>query len=431
MGSQPSETRLGLESDPRWQLIQRIVTSRPFQKSTKVRDLLLHIAEHTIHGRVETLTEQQIGRDVFGKPLHYTPTEDSSVRVHARQLRLKLHEYFDGPGREEPLVVEIPRGAYLPVFHEPGALLLNGRPDLGSGGRRTFRNLFPWVLSGILASTSFVLSHRLYNERGTTQESQLAARVAWPLSRVLDGRQTTYLILADANFAALRFLTGRRGSLEDYLSPDFQQKVAPLNPTARESKMLSYLFGSTLTSYANVANVRAILEGAGTLNEKVVVRSARELRVRDISKGHFILSGSQIANPWVSIFEKRLNFHVREDEVGGPGKYFLNRSPRPGELKVYRGLKWTGSTGLTYATLCIFPNAEGSGNISILQGLEQEGTEVAGAFLAKTDNQARLRTALSKLTAQPEQAWFEVLIQTKVIAGAPSESEIAAARLIE
>jgi hypothetical protein len=42
--------------------------------------------------------------------------EDSSVRVHARQLRLKLHEYFDGEGREEPMIVEIPKGAYNPCL---------------------------------------------------------------------------------------------------------------------------------------------------------------------------------------------------------------------------------------------------------------------------------------------------------------------------
>ena len=46
----------------------------------------------------------------------YSPLEDSSVRVHARQLRLKLHEYFDGVGRDESLVIEIPKGAYAPVF---------------------------------------------------------------------------------------------------------------------------------------------------------------------------------------------------------------------------------------------------------------------------------------------------------------------------
>jgi hypothetical protein len=38
-------------TDPRWQLIQRILASQPFQKSARLRDLLSHMALYTIHGR--------------------------------------------------------------------------------------------------------------------------------------------------------------------------------------------------------------------------------------------------------------------------------------------------------------------------------------------------------------------------------------------
>src|SRR5215472_8495400 len=103
-------------SDERWQLVQRIVASAPFQKSGRLRDLLQYITEQTIRGFGHDLTEQHIGEAVFHKSRGYSPLEDSSVRVHARQLRLKLHEYFDGVGRDEPLVLEIPKGAYAPVF---------------------------------------------------------------------------------------------------------------------------------------------------------------------------------------------------------------------------------------------------------------------------------------------------------------------------
>src|SRR6267378_1144233 len=82
-----------LLTDKRWQLVQRIVSSPPFQKSTRLRDLLQFVTERTIHGNAHELTEQHIGNALFHKPSDYSPLEDSSVRVHARQLRLKLHEY--------------------------------------------------------------------------------------------------------------------------------------------------------------------------------------------------------------------------------------------------------------------------------------------------------------------------------------------------
>src|ERR1700733_11679604 len=97
-----TEVDPALRADARWQLIERIVASPPFQKSARLKDLLSFLAERSIHGHVQDLTEHRIGSAVFGKARDYSVVEDSSVRVHVRQLRLKLHEYFDGEGREEP-----------------------------------------------------------------------------------------------------------------------------------------------------------------------------------------------------------------------------------------------------------------------------------------------------------------------------------------
>src|SRR4030088_1031521 len=104
------QTTADFTNDKRWQLVQRIVSRPPFQKSTRLRDLLQYVTEQTIHGNAHELTEQHIGNALFHKPSDYSPLEDSSVRVHVRQLRLKLHEYFNEDGRNEAIVLEIPKG---------------------------------------------------------------------------------------------------------------------------------------------------------------------------------------------------------------------------------------------------------------------------------------------------------------------------------
>src|SRR6202795_1815727 len=95
---QPKPT-VELLSDKRWHFVQRSVSSPPFQKSTRLRDLLQFITEQMIHGNAHELTEQHIGNALFHKPSDYRPLEDSSVRVHARQLRLTLHENLKKDGR--------------------------------------------------------------------------------------------------------------------------------------------------------------------------------------------------------------------------------------------------------------------------------------------------------------------------------------------
>ena len=55
----------GLQTDERWQLVQRIVCSAPFQKSTRLRELLQYLVEQTLHGNAHELTEQHIGNALF------------------------------------------------------------------------------------------------------------------------------------------------------------------------------------------------------------------------------------------------------------------------------------------------------------------------------------------------------------------------------
>ena len=71
-----------LRADARWQLIERITASLPFQKSTRLRDLLRFMAERSIRGEIQDLSEHRIGSAVFGKAQDYSVVEDSSVRVH-------------------------------------------------------------------------------------------------------------------------------------------------------------------------------------------------------------------------------------------------------------------------------------------------------------------------------------------------------------
>src|SRR5437879_4524229 len=150
-----------LLSDERWQLVQRIVSSTPFQKGTRLKDLLQYLTEQTIHGHAHELTEQHIGNVLFHKPSDYSPLEDSSVRVHARQLRLKLHEFFDEEGRNEPLILSIPKGSYTPVF-KPATKALNslGEAALGVSPAVPWRSKasLAWALCGVLTIVCIVLA---------------------------------------------------------------------------------------------------------------------------------------------------------------------------------------------------------------------------------------------------------------------------------
>lgn len=427
----PAEPKNSLAEDQRWQVAERIAASPGFQKSARLRELLLYITEQTLLGRASQLTEHEIGHAIFGKPVDYSPLDDSSVRVHARQLRLRLHEYFDSVGRSEPLVVEIPKGSYVPVFRKATGEAETPIASLNGIGAQRFRagRVLPWILCIILAMTCVYLGRRVYVSRNTAA-TPAPDNPPWPLSEVFDPEHRTHFVVSDVNYGMMRIIAQKPGSLEDYLKPDFPRSFMPHLRSEQEVPIMNYIYDSGLTSNADVSALITLIKLSGDFRDRAAVRFARDIRLRDLDEGNYIFLGSPGSNPWVQLFQSRLNFQESEELVGAGPKEFVNKAPQPGEQTDYVGLRFTGTSGEDYADIALLPSPANGTAILILQGLQQEGTEAAARFLANPNQRRVLRDALGLSSDPKNKAWFEALIRTKAVAGAPNSEVIVAARLI-
>src|ERR1700739_77285 len=416
-----------LRVDARWQLIERITASPPFQKSARLRDLLHFMAERSIRGQLQDLSEHRIGSAVFGKAQDYSVVEDSSVRVHVRQLRLKLHEYFDGEGREEPSIVEIPKGAYTTLFRtveqrtstNPARVEQKVRPQ-------SWIRVLPWALAAFFLATTVVV----WFLRSTVAIPPIPP---WPLAALFNPpNKPVEVVVADVNYGMTRLVDEQPVTLERYLSPSYRsgEDLTNPHPTGREARMMKYLSGSLLTSYADLVVVDTLMRLSGSSRDWLAIRSARELRPRDLESGNFVFVGSPSSNPWVSYFSGKLNFQEREGVVGASLKFFQNLHPQPGEQEKYQGLAFTGSSGEDYATISLLPVPTGRGSVLILQGLQQEGTEAAGLSLADARNRQKLQEALGFSGTPTQPVYFEALIRTQAVAGAPNATSIVATRVL-
>jgi len=258
------------------------------------------------------------------------------------------------------------------------------------------------------------------------------ANPPWPFTRIFDTHHQTIVVVADGNYGMLRILTGQRGSLEQYLSRDFLQKAAGVRLGKAQTNFLDYISDSTLTSFADVADAVSLVKAAGPLQRQVTVRSAKDMKIRDLDHENYIFIGSPASNPWVSLFRDRLNFRESETAVGKSLKVFVNTKPLPGEQAQYEGLRWTGAEGDDYATIALLPNITQDGSVLILQGLQQEGTEAAGRFLADPENRQKLQRALGIPAADrvTGNLWFEALIRSRTVSGAPNSTTLVAIRRI-
>src|SRR5580765_556931 len=110
--------------------IDRLVHSQVLHGSESLCKLLRYLAEHALDHPGSSLKEYQIATEVFGRPHDFDPQHDSTIRVQAGRLRLKLAEYYSTEGAEDDLVVEIPKGTYVVSFHNRAAL--PARPRLAT-----------------------------------------------------------------------------------------------------------------------------------------------------------------------------------------------------------------------------------------------------------------------------------------------------------
>lgn len=63
-----------------------------------------------------------IGVDVFGRSAQYDPRLDPVVRVEAARLRTKLAQYYAGPGYDDRIVIDLPKGSYVPEFRRQASI---------------------------------------------------------------------------------------------------------------------------------------------------------------------------------------------------------------------------------------------------------------------------------------------------------------------
>jgi Tol biopolymer transport system component len=100
--------------------VEKILASPRFTHSERLKRFLRFSVEEALAGRGENLKEYVLALAVFDKDASHDPGADPIVRVEARRLRARLKEYYESDGRADPIRIDIPKGAYVPLFERVG-----------------------------------------------------------------------------------------------------------------------------------------------------------------------------------------------------------------------------------------------------------------------------------------------------------------------
>src|ERR1700682_2790190 len=125
--------------------LRRLLASRHLRESHQLSALLEFVVRETLEGRADGLKEYLLGASVFGRRHDYDPRHDGIVRVQATSLRKRLEKYYLDEGVRDPVVIDIPRGAYVPHFRyaeiqDPVPLPAPSEPVVQPATRRPLLN---------------------------------------------------------------------------------------------------------------------------------------------------------------------------------------------------------------------------------------------------------------------------------------------------
>jgi TolB-like protein/Flp pilus assembly protein TadD len=125
--------------------LERVLASPRFSRNERMSRFLRFAADLYLEGEERQLKESVIAVEVFGRRPDHDPSQDSIVRTEAGRLRARLAEYYLNEGKDDELIIELPKGGYTPAFH-----IRQPTPEIPAPTRRPSHRIWLIALASIL-----------------------------------------------------------------------------------------------------------------------------------------------------------------------------------------------------------------------------------------------------------------------------------------
>jgi len=96
--------------------VKRVVHSSDFTVPERARKFLSYVVGETLGGRADRIKAYSIAIEVFGRSAAFDAQSDPVVRIEAGRVRRALEHYYLTAGRDDPIIIDIPKGGYVPSF---------------------------------------------------------------------------------------------------------------------------------------------------------------------------------------------------------------------------------------------------------------------------------------------------------------------------
>ncbi len=407
--------------------LERILSSPAFSQSQRISRFLRFVVEEVLKNGPDQLKEYSLGVTVFDRDAEYDPRTDSIVRVEAGRVRNKLREYYDKEGREDRVIIDLPKGSYIPSITTREAR----REGRRLSGTAIGRGKLLLILLGASALLSASLAvYRTYENAELRKELEATHRpVVAPEIRTLwapflsPGAQTyvvfgsPFFFFSPANRLFIRpyDIRDAQSSETDPVFRKLQERFGPIIPTPRYDYVLE---GDSLA----LQRLTDFLVRTGVA---VKPMPAYTTTWDAIQSGNIILLGAPRMNHLLSHFPRDMDFEW-ESETN-----LRNRNRQPGEQEVYTGMGPQGYSSVArdprehfydYAVVGLFPGLRPDREILVISAHGGPGVSEAVEYLTRSETLRQLSDSL-KFGDSGRRHYFQLLLQIYVDRGIPVRTE--------
>lgn len=433
-----------LDAEECWALLERIAAGNQLRRATRLQELLYYLGKRSLKDHFETVHEQMVGVEVFGRPEGYDTSADNIVRTSVSELRKRIDAYFNAEGADETLVMEIPRWNYVPLFKhrsmpvqsapelpavsmppilETPETIPAAQPGAHTAHRTSFALLAVSILSLLLGFGCIFFWSR-YHAMSAQYETLHRALYSWQYepsvaelwTSILSAKPDTDIVLADASFGLLQDINKKSFSFDDYLGHNYLGQLQAQSLSSDLHATLGRIAAWNLGSQDEFMLARRIL-ALDPLEQHIHLYSARNYMPGLTKRDNVILIGGRISNPWDDIFEDHMNFTARFDPDGSI--MITNRVPATGEQPAY-----SQTASVQYCVISYLPNPDHNGIVMLIEGTNAEATEAAGDFLLSEEQ----LSGFKKMLHTEKFPYFEVLLKVSSVPGTPLTASVEAYR---
>jgi hypothetical protein len=400
--------------------IDRLVGSHVLHGSESLCKLLRYLAEHALDRPGSPLKEYQIATEVFGRPADFDPQLDSTIRVQAGRLRMKLAEYYNAEGAGDPITVELPKGTYVLSFHYRSPETPRPRLASSSFPLERFVAAEPvtdrWktgalVLSLFLVIAVVVITYLLVIQRtprGGPAEGPAPAVFANFWKSYLTDPEEPWVIFSNGAFV------GR---------PETGMRYFDVGRDSRNVILDHY------TGVGEVLAVHALDRVFGSLHRPIRIKRGSLVSLDDVKNNNVIFVGSPAENLTLRDIPSTHEFAFRRLD-GGTRKgdlAIVNARPQGSEPQYFFGSRSNLPLSEDYSLIALVHGLNPAKSVMILAGTTTIGTEAAVEYVCQQNSLEELLPRLN-LSQTGELKPFEAVLRVKVARGVPVESEVVALR---